>query len=95
MLSFYMINPPEISYPIPSPPASMTVCPTTTPTPCSPIPLQWGIEPSWIQGLLLPLMPNKDILCYTYGCSYRFLHVYSLFGGIDTGLLILLFFLWD
>ena len=28
------------------------------------IPLHWGIEPSQDQGPLLPLMPNKAILCY-------------------------------
>jgi hypothetical protein len=28
------------------------------------IPLHWGIEPSQDQGPLLPLMPDKVILCY-------------------------------
>jgi hypothetical protein len=28
------------------------------------IPLHWGIEPSQDQGPLLPLMPNKAVLCY-------------------------------
>jgi hypothetical protein len=32
--------------------------------PCPGIPLHWGIEPSQDQGPLLPLVPNKPILCY-------------------------------
>ena len=33
--------------------------------PCPGMPLHWGIKPSQDQGSLLPLMPNKSILCYT------------------------------
>jgi len=65
-----------------------------SPTPCSPhlfthsllplypgIPLHWGIEPSQNQVPLLPLLPNKAILCYICGWSHQSLHVYSLGGG--------------
>ena len=41
------------------------------------IPLHWGINPSQDQGSLLPLMPNKVILCYIC-CSIHMLHVYFL-----------------
>ena len=88
MISPFLISIPETPYPIPPPPASMRVCP--------PIPLYWGIEPSWNQGPLLPLMPGKAILCYIHGYSHGSLHVYSLIGGLDpesSGWLILLFFL--
>jgi hypothetical protein len=33
------------------------------------------------QGWLLPLIPNKAILCYICSWSHGFLHVYSLVGG--------------
>jgi hypothetical protein len=46
------------------------------------IPLHCGIEPSQDQGPLLPLMPDKAILC---SCSHGFLHVYSLVGDLDPG----------
>ena len=61
------------------------------------IPLYWSIEPSQDQGPLLPLIPNKAILCYIYVWSHGSLHVYSLVGGLDpgsSGWLIQLFFLW-
>jgi hypothetical protein len=54
-----------------------------------------GIQPSQDQELLLPLMPDKAILCYIYGWSHGSLHVYYLVGGLDpvnSGWLILLFF---
>jgi hypothetical protein len=70
-------------------------CPLLPPCPC--IPLHWGIKPSWDQGPLLPLMPDKaTILCYIYGKSHGSLNVYSLVSGFDpgnSGWLILLFFL--
>lgn len=51
-------------YPIPPPPASMTVFPyPPTLPPCPYIPLHLCIEPSHDQGPLLPLMPNKATLC--------------------------------
>jgi hypothetical protein len=37
-------------------------------------------EPSQDQGFLLPLMPNKAILCYIWGWSYGSLQVLSLLG---------------
>jgi hypothetical protein len=49
------------------------------------IPLCWGIKPSQNQGPLLPLMPNKAILCYICNWSHGSLHVYSLFGGLLPG----------
>jgi hypothetical protein len=36
------------------------------------IPLHWGIEPSQDQGPLLPLMPNKAILCYICNWNHGF-----------------------
>jgi hypothetical protein len=59
-----------------------------------------SMEPSWNQGPLLPLMPDKNILCYICSWSYRSLHMYSLVSGLVpvssewTGWLILLFALW-
>ena len=34
---------------------------------------------------LLPLIPNKAILCYMCGWSHESLHVYSLVGGLIPG----------
>ena len=59
-----------------------------------------GIKPSQDQGPLLPLMPDKVILCYICDWRHEFLHVYSLVGCLvpgssgGSGWLILLFFLW-
>jgi hypothetical protein len=67
------------------------------PPPCPQIPLYWGIKPSQDQGPLLPLMPDKAILCYICSWSCGSLHVYSWVGGLDPGSfgwLTLLFFLW-
>jgi hypothetical protein len=44
-----------------------------------------GVYPSQDQGLLIPLMPDKDILCYTCGWRHGSLHVYSLVGGLVSG----------
>jgi hypothetical protein len=49
------------------------------------IPLCWGIKPPLDQGLPLPLMPDKAILCYMCGWSHGSLHVYSLIGGLVHG----------
>jgi hypothetical protein len=80
----------EPLYPSP-PPASMRVFlhpPTHPLLPTHPgIPLCWGIEPSQDQGPLLPLMPDKAILCYICGWSHESLHVYSLVGGLALGAL--------
>jgi hypothetical protein len=67
----------------PSPCFYEGVPPTTYPLlpSSSGIPLHWGIEPSQDQGPLLPLMPNKAILCYICSWSHGTLHVYSFVGG--------------
>jgi hypothetical protein len=49
------------------------------------IPLHGGIKFLQDQGPLLPLMPDKAILCYKCSCSHRFFHVYPLVGGLDLG----------
>jgi hypothetical protein len=46
------------------------------------IPLHWGVKPSRHQGSLLPLMPDKAILCYICGWRHGSLHMYSLLGGL-------------
>ena len=55
------------------------------PLPCPGISLYWGIEPSQDQGPLLPLMPDKAILCYICSWSHESHHVYSLVGGLVPG----------
>ena len=65
MLSPLQVSPPETPYPIP--PASMRVAPPSTHPflPSRPdIPLHWGIKPPQDQGLVLPLMSDKAILCH-------------------------------
>jgi hypothetical protein len=57
--------------------------PLLPPYPC--IPLHWGIKQDL--GLLLPLMPNKAILCYICSWSRGSLHVYSLVDGLVLGVL--------
>jgi len=55
-----------------------------------------GVHPWQDQGLLLPLVPNKAILCYICSWSHGSVHVYSLDGGlvpVSSGWLALLF-LW-
>jgi hypothetical protein len=61
--------------------------------------LHWGIEPTQDQESLLPLIPNKAILCQICGWSHGSLHVYSLVGGLVPGSSrgsdwLILFFLW-
>ena len=73
MLSPFPVSPPETGYPIPLPPASMRVLPHL-PThslllPCLII-LLHCINPSQDQWPLLPLMPNKAILCYICDWSH-------------------------
>jgi hypothetical protein len=101
MLSSFLVSPPEASYPILPPPASVRVFPQPThPLPLlSPgIPLLWDIKPSQVQGPLLPLMPDKVILCYICSWGLGSLHVDSLVGGLvpgssgGSGWLMLLFF---
>jgi hypothetical protein len=52
MLSPFLISPPKILYPLPSPPAPPN---PSTPIPGPGIPLYWGLEPSQDQGPLLKL----------------------------------------
>jgi len=67
---------------------------------CPGIPLHQGLKSSQDQSPLLPLMPDKAILCCICDWSHGLLHVYSLVGGLvpgsswGSGWLILLFFLW-
>ena len=93
---------PETPYPIPS---TCLYEGVATPshslfTPYPGIPLHWGIKLSHEQGPLLPLMPDKAILCYICSWSHGSLHLYSLVGNLVSGSsersdwLILLFFLW-
>jgi hypothetical protein len=49
------------------------------------IPLHRGIEPSQDLGPLLPLMPNKTILCNICSWIHGSLHVYSLVGSLVPG----------
>jgi len=63
MLSLFQVSPPQPPYPslpcfyagIPRPHSLLPPCPG--------LPLYWGIKPSQDQGLLLPLIPKKAILC--------------------------------
>jgi hypothetical protein len=52
------------------------------PPPCPQIPLHCSIESSNDQGPLLPLMPNKIILCYICGWSHGSFYAYPLVGGL-------------
>jgi hypothetical protein len=73
---------------IPSPhPASMRVPPHLLTYSCltSLVFPYWGIDPSQDQGPLLPLMPNKAILCNICGWSHGSFHVYSLVSGLGPG----------
>ena len=58
MLSFFLLSTLETPYPIPSPPSPH-------PPSCHGIPLHWDIKSSQDQELLLPLMPDQAIFCYT------------------------------
>ena len=76
MLSPFLISPLKAPYPITPPPVH------PLPPPYSGIPIYWGIEPSQDQGPLLPLMPDKAILCYIRSWSHGSLHVYYWVGGL-------------
>ena len=72
------------------------VCPLQRPG----IPLRWGIQPPQDQGPLLPLMPDKAILCYICSWSHWPLLVSSLVDVLVPGSFrgsgwLILFFLWD
>ena len=65
----------------------------------SSIPLSWGIKPPQAQGLPLPLMSDKAILCYICICSHGSLPVHSLVGDLVPGSTgwssqLMLFFWW-
>jgi hypothetical protein len=49
------------------------------------IPLHWGIKLPQDQGLFLPLMSNKAILCHISSQRHGFLIVYSLIDGSVLG----------
>jgi hypothetical protein len=97
MLSPLPISTPQPPIPSTIPFASKSLLPhpPVLPHPSS-IPLCCGNKPPQDQGLPLPLMPDKAILCYICSWSHGSLHVYSLvadlvpgnFGG--SGYLILL-----
>jgi hypothetical protein len=79
-------TPSEILYPIPVPLLLWGCSPVhPLPPPHPLIHLHWGIEPSQDQGPLIPLMPDKAILCYICSWCHGFLHVYSLVGGLVPG----------
>ena len=80
MLFPFLFSP--LQTPIPSlSPLLLWGCSSTHPHTLLPhslnIPLSWGIEPSQDQGPLIPLMPNKAIICYTCSWSHGSFHVYS------------------
>jgi hypothetical protein len=102
MLSTFLVTPPEIPYPIHTPPASMRVL-SHQPTPPS---QPWNSpalgNQSFTGSRASPSIDaKKAILCYICSWSHGFLHVYSLFGGLVPGnsggsaWLILLVFLWN
>ena len=87
ILYLFQVFPPETPYPSPSP-CFYEGAPTPTHshlTTCSSIPLHWGIKPSEDQGSLLPLMPDKAILCYICSWSHGSLQRYSLVGSLVPG----------
>ena len=102
MLTPFLISLPQIPYPTHSP-CFYDGAPSTThllaPHLLS-IPLSWDIEPPQDQGPLLPLMPDKAILCYICSWNHGSIHLYSFVGGLvpgnsgGSGWLIFLLFLW-
>jgi hypothetical protein len=52
---------------------------------CPGIPLPWRFEPSQDQGPLLPLMPDKAILCYICRWSCVPFSLYTLVRGLVPG----------
>jgi hypothetical protein len=98
-------GPPPASNPLYHPPSpcfyeGVSPPTNTLPPPCPGIPLHLGIKPSYDQGILVTLIPDKAILCYIGSWIHGSLHVYSLVGGLVLGRsgqsywLILVFFLW-
>jgi hypothetical protein len=56
------------------------------PPPTKPLLLHWGIDPSQDQESLLLLMPDDAIFCYICDSSHGSLHVYTLVGGLVSGI---------
>jgi hypothetical protein len=89
LFTFQMLSPLLVSLWKSSPlmPSSLLLL-INLPTPEIPglgIPPTWDTEPSWNQGPLLPLMTDKAILCCICSWSYKYLHEYSLLGGLIPG----------
>ena len=87
MLSPFPASPPQIFYPFPPVPASMSCSPNHMSTPSSflCILLCWVIEPSQDHEPPLPLIADKVILWYIWSRSHESLHMSSLFGGLVPG----------
>ena len=91
LFTFQLLIPFKVSPlepPIPYPPHCLSTTHPLTPTylpSLTGIPLHWGIKPPQTQGLLIPLMSNKAILCHICGQSLGSLNVYSLVGGPAPG----------
>ena len=90
MLSPFQVPPSlETYYYSPPIPASMRMfphLPTHSHLPTLEFPYtEASSQPSEDQGSLLPLMPNKTILCYMCSWSLGSLHVYSLVSGLVPG----------
>ena len=48
-------------------------------------PLHWGTKPPQDEGLSLPFVSDKAVLCYICICCQESLHVYTLVGGLVPG----------
>jgi hypothetical protein len=84
----FPVSPPQNPYPIPPPcwfyeGAPPPTCPLPLHHPS--IPLPWVIVPPQDQGVPLPLMPEKAILCYICSWSHRSFHVCYSVGGLAPG----------
>lgn len=78
MFSPFRVSPSEIPYPIAPPSAYMRVLthpPTHFCLPALAFPYTGVSNTPWAQGLLLPLISNKTILCHICDWSHRSLHV--------------------
>jgi hypothetical protein len=86
MFSPSQVSPSETTYPIPLPLPLWGCFPTHPLLFSHPgIPVHWGIEQPQAQGPLLPLMPNKAILCHICNWNHGSLHMYSSVGGPAPG----------
>jgi hypothetical protein len=83
---YFPLSRPPLQKPPSYLPASMRMLPLHLLPPSHPgIPLHWAIEHLQAQGLCLPLMSNKAILCHICCRSHGSLHVYILVGGPVPG----------